>query len=266
VAREFWWVLIATTAVSVALMLPVTSPAWRYLPKLRYVQFPWRWLVPLGLAFAVFVAAAAGRRRVRRVWTLLVAAALVAVAAYLVHEAWWDAEDVPVIRAALLQGKGFEGTDEYSPRGTDHYDLPADAPQAATLPASEDEPAKDRAALTRVRIERWSPETKLIAVEAQQPVILALRLLNYPAWQVEINDRPARAESRENTGQMLIPVPTGHSHVRVRFARTADRTAGLMLSCGAALLLVGLALEPRRRTGATPQTPQASPGPVPPRN
>jgi hypothetical protein len=264
VARELWWVLVAMAAVSVALMLSVTSPAWRYLPKLRYVQFPWRWLVPLGLAFAVFVAAAIGRTRARHVWTLLVAATLAAVAVYLVHEAWWDTEDVPVIRAALQQGQGFEGTDEYSPRGVDRYDLPKDAPLAAALPASKDEPAKEGVALARVRVERWSPETKLVAVEAQQPVTLALRLVNYPAWRVEINGQPARADSQQNAGQMLIRVPAGRSRVRVRFARTADRTAGLMLSCGAGLLLVGLALVRRRGASTAPSaSPQPSGGPPP---
>ena len=151
------------------------------------------------------------------------------------------------------QGKGYEGTDEYCPRGTDHYDLPVDAPLVGIVPPEESGLPQERNPLAHAQVERWDAETKLIAVEAHQPVTLALRLLNYPAWQVEVNGKPARAESRKHTGQMLIPLPGGRSRVRVRFVRTPDRTAGIVLSAGAGLLLAGLGLIRRGRTRVAPQ-------------
>ena len=237
--RELRGSLLVLAAAAVVLMLPVTSLAWRYLPKLRFVQFPWRWLLPLGVALGMFVAAAIRQTRAKWLWTLLLATTLLAIAAYLVHQAWWDTEGVPVLRAAIAQGKGFEGTDEYASRGSDHTDLPAGAPAVAVVPARDSSAA-------RVWIERWNAELKVIAVEAQRPVTLALRLLNYPAWRVENNGKPAHVESETNTGQMLIPVPAGCSSVRVQFARTADRTAGILLSGAGATLLLGLALASRR--------------------
>jgi len=249
-ARELWWALIAVVAASVALMLPVTSLAWRWLPKLRFVQFPWRWLLPLGVGFGMYVAAAIRQARARRFWALLVAAILVAVGAYLAQQAWWDTADVPAMQTAIREGKGFEGTDEYSPRGTDHYDLPQDAPLVAAVPAGGAGAPRQRS--VSAQVERWDAETKIIAVEAEQPATLALRLLNYPAWKVEVQGKPARAVSRENTGQMMIPVRAGRSLVRVRFARTTDRAAGLLLSAASGLLLLGLALAGRRRATAVP--------------
>ena len=251
-ARELWWALLAVVAASVALMLPVTSLAWRLLPKLRFVQFPWRWLLPLGLAFAMYGAAAIRQARARRFWTLLVVATLVAVGAYLVQQAWWDIEDVPAMQTAIREGKGFEGTDEYSPRGTDHYDLPQDAPLVGVVPADGAGAPIARSVPARAQVERWDAETKVIAVEAEQPAKLALRLLNYPAWRVEVNGEPARAVSRENTGQMMIPVRAGRSRVRVQFARTTDRAAGLLLSAASGVLLVGLTFAGRRRATAAP--------------
>ncbi len=251
-ARELWWGLLALGAASAALMLPVTSLAWRYLPELRFVQFPWRWLLPLGLAFALFVAAAIPQTRAPRFWTLVIVATLAAVGAHLVHQAWWDTEDVPALRRAMGQGKGYEGTDEYCPRGTDHYDLPADAPLVGVVRPEEGDLPQERNTLAHAQVERWDAETKLIAVEAQHPVTLAVRLLNYPAWQLEVNGKPARAESREHTGQMLILLPAGRSRVRVRFVRTADRTAGTLLSAGAGLLLTGLGLIRRGRARVAP--------------
>ncbi|MFY9584392.1 MAG: 6-pyruvoyl-tetrahydropterin synthase-related protein [Candidatus Acidiferrales bacterium] len=245
--RKLWWAALALWAASVALMLPVSAPAWRYLPKLRFVQFPWRWMLPLGVSFAVLVAAAIRERRTRWLWTALLAVSLVGVSAYLVHHAWWDTEDVPVLRTAIREGRGYEGTDEYAPRGIDRTDLPAVEPLMDVAPADDAGSPEDRSSLPRVRVERWEAETKLIDVEAQQPATLELHLLNYPAWQVEVNGKPALARSLPDTGQMLVTVPSGHSRVRVQFTRTADRSAGILLSIGAGLLLVGLALANRRR-------------------
>ncbi len=263
--RKLWWAALALWAASVALMLPLSAPAWRYLPKLRFVQFPWRWMLPLGVSFAVFVAAAIRERRARWLWTALLAVSLVGVSDYLVRHAWWDTQDAPVLRAAIRQGRGYEGTDEYAPRGIDRTDLPEVEPLVDVAPADDAGSAEDRSSLARVRVERWEAETKLIDVEAQQPATLELRLLNYPAWQVEVNGKPALTRSLPDTGQMLVTVPSGHSRVRVQFTRTADRSAGILLSIGAGLLLVGLALVNRRRERAASSSSSGGPaGQAPP--
>jgi hypothetical protein len=61
--NEFWRVLIILAAASILLMLPLSLPVWNVLPKLLFVQFPWRWLFAFNAAFAcIFVAAAASLR------------------------------------------------------------------------------------------------------------------------------------------------------------------------------------------------------------
>ncbi len=255
-ARELWWALLVLGAAAAALMFPATQLAWRYLPELRFVQFPWRWLFALGLAFAFFVAAALRETRARLAWTLLMAAMLAGVGAYLVHLTWWDTQDVPVLQAAigrdLRSASGYEGTDEYQSLGADHYDLPRGAPLVALVPAAE-EGRGEGARPSRVHIERWEAQKKLFTVDARQPVVATLRLMNYPAWQVEVNGVATEAESHQDTGQMMIALPAGYSHVRVRFARTTDRTIGALLSGAAALALLGLARAGRRRSADIPE-------------
>ena len=240
-ARELWWALLVLGGASAILMLPVSGLAWRALPKLRYVQFPWRWLLPLGVGFAIFVVAAIHQTHARRAWTMLMAGVLLAAAWYSGHQTWWDTQDAPVTQAAISQDRGYEGTDEYQTRGAGHYDLPQGAPLVALAPVEENENRMKRSSLGLVRVERWAPEEKIFTVEARKPVRAALRLLNYPAWQVEVNGEIEEAESHEDTGQMLFDLPEGHSRVRVRFTRTADRTLGAALTVLAAVVIAGLA-------------------------
>ena len=231
--RHLWGAFLLLSAFATALMLRPTSIAWHLLPKLRFVQFPWRWMSILTVPFIYFLAAAFARQKFR--WLVLIAAAalIVSTGIFLVHQTWWDAEEFPALRAAIASGEGFEGTDEYDPVGDDHYNLPAKALRAQIVPLdeiTESESATTAAPQPIVVIERWAPEEKAVRVESSRPTRLALRLLNYPAWRVKVNASQIEPESAENSGQIVIPIPAGQSRINIRFARTRDRTVGLAIS------------------------------------
>ena len=124
-----WWVLLAIGALSVCLMFPVSWPLWKLLPKLAFVQFPWRWLGPFGLVFAFFVAAAPTKRLTQAALWGSMAVMIVGLGVAIVNDCWWDSEDIPVIAGGIHSSNGYEGTDEYQPVGSDRYSLPgADVP------------------------------------------------------------------------------------------------------------------------------------------
>src|SRR6267154_548172 len=231
--RHLWGAFLVLSALATALMLRPAAAVWQLLPKLRFVQFPWRWMSILTVPFTYFLAAALARRRFR--WLLFVAAAafLTGTAIFLVHHTWWDDEEFSTLRASIASGEGFDGTDEYDPVGDDHYNLPAKAPRAQLMPLNEDtesKPATITAHKPIAVIERWAPEEKIIRVDSTRPTQLALRLLNYPAWRVEVNGSRIQPESAEDSGQMVIPIAAGQSRINVRFTRTLDRTAGIAIS------------------------------------
>ncbi len=250
--RHLWWPILSLVGASTLLMFRVTMPAWRYLPELRFVQFPWRWLFALNVGFAALLASCVGRRRL--LWGFSIAA--LAVCAFLLaRNAWWDVGGVDdLAKTYLFQGHGYEGTDEYCPRGADHYDLDPKAPRIAVLDVrSENEetgPASG-AQQPATHIDRWRVDQKRFTVRAELPVTLALRILNYPAWQVTINGTPASASSREGTGQMLIAVPQGSSRVDVRFTRTPDRLLATVVSAVALFLWLFLVFLQRSRDNGT---------------
>jgi hypothetical protein len=196
----------------------------------------------IALVSACLFAAAIEKRRAW-VWFALFVLLSVPLSAFLVKETWWDFDEMPTQHDAVTNGTGYDGTDEYDPKGDDHLDLPAAAPLAKFLPQNAEETPHPRAP---VQVRTWTTERKDIHVDAQDSARLALRLLNYPAWQVEVNGRPIVPERMDDVNQMVIPVDPGSSDIRVRFVRTPDRTVGMLLSLLSALIAAILLLAFRR--------------------
>jgi hypothetical protein len=249
VLEQVWRVLLLLAAVATLLMLRPSSLLWQWLPKLRFVQFPWRWMSILAVPFAYFLAAAVAKRRFRWIWLGAVLVLLAAMATFFVRTTWWDSDDVDTLRAGVAAGTGFDGVDEYDPVGDDHYNLPAKAARAAILADSS-----DVAAGGTILVQHWTATEKSLRVTQREPARLALRLLNYPAWRVEANGSPVVPDSATDSGQMVLELPAGESHVTVRFVRTADRTLGGILS----LLSVLFALFWIARTNAPVRTPPSA--------
>jgi len=237
-SRTLWSTLLLLAAASTLLMVRLTLPLWQLLPKLRFVQFPWRWMSMLAVVGCCFLAAAMERRR-GWLWLVLFVALSAPLGIFLTQNTWWDPDEMPTQKAAITSGTGYEGVDEYDPLGDDHLDLPKHAPLAAILPASpEDSDAPPPKA--KIQTQLWQPEDKQIVVETSAPARVALRLVNYPAWRVTVNGRNAAPERPDDVSQMLIPIEAGKSEIEVRFARTPDRTAGLAISAFSLIVCLGL--------------------------
>jgi hypothetical protein len=227
-SRAAWRTLTIWGAAATALMLPITMIFWQYLPKLRFVQLPWRWLLCLNVAFAMLVAVAFRRWLVRALICVGMFAVLWTVWHH-VQPPWWDtAADVQELHDFIEDGAGYEGTDEYVPVGVDASNVNRNAPLVTT---SSGRP------LT-VHIQSWTAEDKTFSTESGGAEILRLRLFNYPAWQADVNDGKVRSSSQPDTGEILIPVSAGTNHVHVHFGRTRDRFIGGLCSVMAMLLIL----------------------------
>jgi hypothetical protein len=262
--RELWWILAVLGAVSIALMFSPSAFLWRGLPELRFVQFPWRWLGVLDLVFAFFVAAAMSRAQRVASWLgiVIVFAAIAAAGRAMVEDAWWDSNDVPDMASEIRSGRGYEGTNEYAPVGCDRWELPGDPDDTArpadvspvpAPPIAKIDPASDTliaAKGVRLHVLRWSAERKMFTAETPAPVTLALRLVSYPGWEVNVDGKKTRADLRADTSQILLPLAPGAHRIDVRFRRTWDRTAGNAISALSAMTwLAFVGVFRRRRSG-----------------
>ena len=250
--REYpalWWMMVALAAASATMMFPVSLWFWHHLPKLQFLQFPWRWLVPLGIPYAFFLASAIAQARWRWIWYSAVALIIAATATAIVRDAWWDSEDIPFLEAAIRSGHGYEGTDEYAPLACDIYDLPGAILNPESPEVFEKAPptpllqqvASDSGRVTtfppaQISIDKWQSEHKGFRLEAYEPLTLALRLLNYPAWEVRVDDAIVNPGSEPGIARMLVQVPSGPHRVAVNLRRTWDRTAGGVISGFSAIM------------------------------
>jgi hypothetical protein len=232
---KVWQAMLLLGAAATILMIRPSSILWELLPKLHFVQFPWRWMGVLAVPYAYFGAAAMTRRRTCWIWLSLVILAIAGTGAFLVRKAWWDSDDIPVLQEAIASGKGFDGADEYDPAKDDHSNLPAKAKQVQVLAADNAEASAPKA---EVRIVRWTAEQKELSVNSPQPLRLAIRLLDYPAWRVEVNGRPVTPESPEATAQIILPLPAGADRIKISYARTSDRTSGGVISAGTGIIFL----------------------------
>jgi hypothetical protein len=228
--RSPWVLLSAWGAGSAVLLLSVSNLLWQHLPKFRFVQLPFRWLLCMNAALAMLLTIVAKRWTSRLLASAVLLAAVI-LAGYRIQPPWWDtADDIREMSDALDDGTGYEGTDEYVPTGADPYEL------NKSLPLVSD----DTGAPVPSEMLAWGPTEKHFVVHAAKPESLGLRLFNYPAWQITVNGQPAAAQTAEVTGQMIIPILAGTNDVRVHFRRTTDRTIGDAIS-GVSLMLLAAA-------------------------
>jgi uncharacterized membrane protein len=240
--REIWIALLVVGVEASLLMLPFTNFLWVHVPKLRFVQFPWRWMSVVALVYSCFLGSLVERRRG---WlaVILILVLSVPVAVFLVNNGWWDADEMPDQKAAITNKIGFDGTDEYDPLGDDHLDLPAKVPQVKVV--ADDAEGGDENAV-EVNILNWDTEHKKIVIDAREESRVAMRILNYPAWRVEVNGKIVAPERMDDVNQMVIPVEPGKSVIEIRFARTADRVIGNIVSLISLGLVIGLFFLRRR--------------------
>jgi hypothetical protein len=141
------------------------------------------------------------------------------------------------LREAIANDQGFEGTDEYDPSGDDRTNLPEKAARVQVLPAEESEGTAPQA---EIRIERWTAEERVLRVTSREPLRVGLRLLDYPAWRVEVNGKAVTPQHAETNSEMILVLSPGTQRVTARLVRTPDRTLGSAVSLLSVLTLLAL--------------------------
>lgn len=268
-ADRAWWIPLGLIPIVVLLLqLPLSDPIWNAMPELRFLQFPWRWLVVLEAPMAIFFAAAvwAESRWKRAVLYVVCGVAFLAAAGGAAISFFQACDSEDAVRGMLDDynaGNGFEGTDEYAPVGADNSLVATSLPFACLVidpaivlgkgdPPSNPDWSADQGTCdaTYPAIEEGqkpSPEHMRLLATTPHSGFLVLRLRRYPAWRVHVNGIDTNPAPARQDGLMAVPVPKGDVHVAIDWTTTPDVLIGRLI-CGLALVLVtGLWLVEYRR-------------------
>jgi hypothetical protein len=257
-----WWVILAfIPPVILFLQFPVSLPVWNLLPRLRFLQFPWRWLLVLEAPMSIFFAAAIWPCKSARRWQRGAVAALCALfflssLVFAARTFFLDCiqeELLPNLIAKYHSGAGFWGADEYAPPGALNLIVATGLPDACLASNFDTKlgiggtpqvnpawrPEQGSCAATVVAKLR-QPEHMRIAAVTSHAGYLILRLRSYPAWRVTVNGRLAANLPRRADALMAVPVPQGSVDLKVDWTTTDDVIVGRSLSVLSLLLLTAL--------------------------
>jgi hypothetical protein len=150
----------------------------------------------------------------------------------------------------MESGTGYEGTDEYVPAGADASELNKDLPLIS-----------DRLGMpVHSKMIAWNAADRHFAIESKSARNIVVRLFSYPAWQVLVNGKSVATDKTETTGLMMIPIAAGENDVRIYFRRTADRSAGIIVSLITIALVILLWITTRRSVGKQNSQPSTAIG------
>jgi hypothetical protein len=271
ISRSWWIPLALIPPIVLFLLLPISLPIWNLFPKLRFLQFPWRWVVVVEAPMAVFFAAAvwggmARGRWLRSVLPAICALLFIAETVFAMQNFFRDdprASSLNTILSKYNSGAGFVGTDEYASPGSDNYVVAMGLPYACLADNSdtelgiaanpEDNPTwrpEQGSCTSTTTAQSRQPEHMRIETVATHAGFLILRLRSYPAWRIRINGRPVSNIPGRDDGLIAVAVSQGPVEVNVDWTTTPDAIAGRSVTVLAllALIAVGLIERKLRRT------------------
>jgi len=266
---RLWVSLALIPFVVLFLQFPISLPVWNLLPKLRFLQYPWRWVLAVEAPMAIFAAAAVWPGNSARRWKDATVAGLCALA-FLAATFFAAGTFLRVCKegdtmADLLDlyraGGGLEGTDEYEPPGSDHWKIATGLPDACISQSSDStlgvatadgeipawQPDQGSCSATATAQLR-QPEHIRIATQTAHSGYLILRLLSYPAWRISVNGKTVTQADERDDGLIAVPVPQGAVELSVDWTTTRDVVAGRWVSALALLLLGGLGVLERKNS------------------
>jgi hypothetical protein len=259
--KERWGTPLALIPFAILfLQFPISGPLWSVMPELRFLQFPWRWLVVAEAPMAIFFASAVWMSR--RGWRIAMLSVCTAVfltgtgaAAFSFFQVCDEEDAVSGMLNVYRAGTGFEGSDEYAPLGADNSLLAMGLPAACLVssPTAPLGPGASSAEGSCIQTFSAAPNTGgstaehlRLDADTRQGGFLILRLRRYPAWQVMVNGRPPGNLPRRADGLLAVPVAPGRNLVTVDWSATGDVWLGRLLSLLALFLLTALCVAERK--------------------
>lgn len=258
---------LAMTLVSLFMILSYSSFLWEAVPLLPYLQFPWRFLVLVGVGTSILIGSLVlifGERGEDGPWSyavglgisgLLLASALphlpVEPLFLLDHPAPLGEEEVTLatmaeydyLNSLCIRLWGGTCGFEYLPRWV------AEAPEEIFLPLTKPslpEPTSSPSDIPSVVLGKQRPLSRLLRVRSDKGMKLSFHTFYFPRWRIYVDGEPQDTYPSGRLGLVTADIPAGDHQILLRFEDTLAERIGFIIAFLSLLaLLVILILERR---------------------
>jgi hypothetical protein len=229
IPRLHYWLSLGLGVISFFMMFPFSRSLWQVTPELHFVQFPWRYAVPFGVAFAFFLGAVAGKSRTLAlvaVCLFVLAGPLAKIFLAVARPSSWKKAEISQLQASIDGGMGYRGTPEYLPNGANLEAVENAGIRMGTASQDSGEFA------TTDEVDR-----KTFRVQFEEPREIALNLFDYPTWHVDVDGTRMNPKHTDSAGRIVVDVPAGSHSIHIFLQRKWDAKLGIAISIATAVLL-----------------------------
>ena len=229
--------LAVLTGVALLMTTELSRPLWLIIPKLRDVQFPWRWLVIVSLGGSILLAASIPKWREQwqmsfRPLHLVPLLGFVLSLLFIATQVVWDSEYLSrqQFDSFLRDIRGSASFKDWMPVWASS-DTQTFAPSAQVDAGSR-----------TVKVNDWQPEHREFIIAAGQPEAARVRTFYYPLWTANGNDRPLATRPAQD-GSLLFDVPPETTNVILKFQeppRVQKASVTSLIGC-LAIVFLGIA-------------------------
>ena len=234
----FSLVLIA----SIFLMLPISQPLYHLIKPLRYLQFPWRWLLLSPLALAVIASFGFNQLKSKKSLTLIT----LLLSSLLIFQAWPWSKAQSLMHNSDQNYYDFIFTSSVLQENTSiwfYREKNLKLPTAYVL---------ERNHSVQPQILKWNAKTHLYRMNYDQEMDIVEHTAYFPGWQAFIDDQPIEInyQDKQYPGLISFKIPPGDHLVKTIFTqKTPARILGNSLSLIALLVSVIILLKkPHEKT------------------
>ncbi len=200
----------ALTLISFVMATELSRPLWALVPKLREVQFPWRWLAITSMGGSILLAAGipTWKEHWRKLRPLYVIPAvwLVLSLIFVASEVIWDSDyksrqEFDYLMVNIRGGQSFRQC------------LPVWAPDNNQIYQMKDLAQADGRKIT---IESWEPEHRAFHIEGGPQTEAKVHTFYYPLWSSTLNGHLVPTKPAED-GALVIAVPPEAGTIKLDF-------------------------------------------------
>jgi hypothetical protein len=232
---------VVLTLVSFLMATELSRPLWLLIPKLREVQFPWRWLAITSLTGSVLLAASLPKwksvwRRGFRPLHLIPALGVVLSLCFIATQVVWDSDYLPreQFDSLLTSIRGSASFKDWMPvwasEGRQPY-LIKDRVKSESRP---------------VTINSWEPEHRVFSIAAGAQGEARVQTFYYPLWTASAGDQLLATRPAED-GALLVAVPPDSTVVTLSFREPPRVQKVRVVSLAGWLIIMALGIHGLRQ-------------------